>query len=112
MRNGAERSAYKKFPFRVLMVFKNAERRNNTAARLLAHTPPILSLVCLSTFEEVICNPLGKIWIRPVDFRDATKGTPFATVQPSAPRMVSDIAGQSDSLARVLQQQCGDAQIR
>lgn len=83
VRNGAERSAYKEFPFRVLMVFKNAERRNNTATRLLAHTPPILSLVCLSTFQEVICDPLGKIWIRPVDFRDATKGTPFATVQPS-----------------------------
>jgi hypothetical protein len=83
VRNGAERFAYKEFPFRVLMIFKNAERRNNTAARLLLHKPPILSLVCLSTFKEVICDPLGKIWIRPVDYRDATKGTPFATVQPS-----------------------------
>jgi hypothetical protein len=83
VRNGAERSAFKEFPFRVLMIFRTAERRNNTAARLLLHKPPVLALTYLSTFEEVICDPLGKIWIRPVDYREATKGTPFATVQPN-----------------------------
>jgi hypothetical protein len=78
IRNGATRDDYKKFPFRVLMVFKNAERRNNTAERLLQNTPPILRLAYLSTFEEVTHDPTGAIWIRPLDYREATEGTPFA----------------------------------
>jgi hypothetical protein len=78
VRNGATRDDYKKFPFRVLMVFKNAERRNNTAERLLQNTPPILRMTYLSTFEEVTNDPTGAIWIRPLDYRAATEGTPFA----------------------------------
>lgn len=78
VRNGANRDDFKKFPFRVLMVFKNAERRNNTAERLLQNTPPILRLAYLSTFEEVTRDPAGAIWIRPLDYREATNGTPFA----------------------------------
>jgi hypothetical protein len=77
MRNGASRSAYKEFPFRVLMILKNAERRNNTAERLLQSNPPILTLVYLSTFAEVTANPLGKIWIRPIDYRESVKETAF-----------------------------------
>jgi hypothetical protein len=83
VRNGAERSAFKEYPFRVLMVFKTAERRNNTAERLLQSTPPIFTHVCLSTFAEVTRNPLGPIWFCPADYRDTTKGTPFgATHRP------------------------------
>lgn len=78
VRNGATRDDFKKFPFRVLMVFKNAERRNNTALRLLQNTPPILTMVYFSTFEEVTHDPTGAIWIRPLDYRAATEGTPFA----------------------------------
>lgn len=78
-RNGAPRSAYKDYPFRVLMVFRNAERRNNTAERLLQSNPPILTQTCLTTIEEVKTDPLGAIWICPVDHRDATKGTSFDT---------------------------------
>ena len=78
VRNGATRDDFKKFPFRVLMVFKNAERRNNTALRLLQNNPPILRLVYLSTFDEVTHDPTGAVWIRPLDYREATKGTPFA----------------------------------
>jgi Replication-relaxation len=81
VRNGAPRSDYKAFPFRVLMVFKNAERRNNTAERLLQNNPPIFTHACLSTFEEVTTDPLGPIWIQPVDYRDATKGTQFDSGQ-------------------------------
>ncbi len=76
-RNGAPRSAFKEYPFRVLMVFKTAERRNNVAERLFQSNPPILSQVCLSTFEEVAADPLGKIWILPLAYREATKGTAF-----------------------------------
>jgi hypothetical protein len=81
VRNGAARSDFIKFPFRVLMVFKTVERRNNTAERLLQNNPPILTQVCLSTFEEVTANPFGAIWICPRDYRDATKGTPFEVKQ-------------------------------
>jgi hypothetical protein len=77
LRNGAARSAFKEFPFRVLMVFKTAERRNNTAERLLQNNPPILTQVCLSTIEEVTRDPLGAIWFCPVDYRKAVERTPF-----------------------------------
>lgn len=85
VRNRAARSAYKDYPFRILMVFKNAERRNNTAERLIQNSPPILSMACLSTFEEVKADPLGSIWICPGDYRKATMGTQFdvGTRQPS-----------------------------
>jgi hypothetical protein len=81
VKNGAARSAYKEYPFRVLMVFKTAERRNNTAERLLQNTPPIFTQACLSTLEEVKHDPLGAIWIRPLDYRGAVKGTPFDSEQ-------------------------------
>lgn len=71
VRNGATRSAFKEYPFRVLMVFKTAERRNNTAERLLQHNPPILTQVCLATLEQATANPLGAIWICPKDYKDA-----------------------------------------
>jgi hypothetical protein len=77
IRNGAARSEYKEFPFRVLIVLKNAERRNNTAERLLESSPPILTLAYLSTLTEVVADPLGKIWIRPVDYREAVKESAF-----------------------------------
>ena len=44
VRNGATRDDYKQFPFRVLIVFKTAERRNNTAERLLQANLPIASV--------------------------------------------------------------------
>lgn len=59
------------------MVFKNAERRNNAAEQLLQLTPPILTQVWLTTFAEATTDPLGPIWIRPLDYREATKNTPF-----------------------------------
>jgi Replication-relaxation len=77
VRNGAPRDDYKLFPFRVLIVFKTAERRNNTAERLLQKNLPILKQVCLSTLEEVTRDPLGAIWINPAAYREATKGSPF-----------------------------------
>ena len=79
VRNGHPRSAYKDFPFRVLMVFKTAERRNNLAEALLRFNPPILTQTWLSTFDEVLRDPLGTIWIRPGDYREAAKGTSFDT---------------------------------
>jgi hypothetical protein len=75
--NAAPTSAYKEFPFRVLIVLKNAERRNNTVERLLQSNPPILTIVYLSTFAEVMADPLGEVWTRPIDYRQAVKGSAF-----------------------------------
>lgn len=82
-RHGGRRDDYKEFPFRVLMVFKTAERRNNTAKHLLQNTPPILTQVWLTTLAEATTNPLGAIWIRPSEYRDVTKNTPFDAERPN-----------------------------
>jgi len=58
VRNGATAVDVKSFPFRVLIVLKSAERRNNTAERLLQNNPPILTLTWLATLEEVTSDPL------------------------------------------------------
>lgn len=78
VRHGQTPFDYEQFPFRVLVVVRNAERRNNLAERLLLLRPPILSQVWLSTLPETTQNPLGAVWVRPQDHRDATAGTPFA----------------------------------
>ena len=77
-RNGAPRSEPEKFPFRVLMVVKDAERRNNTAEGLLKSNPPIYDHVWLTTITEIKANPLGPIWICPDNYLKATKDTRFA----------------------------------
>jgi len=74
---GGLRGEFKEYPFRVLFVFKTAERRNNTAERLIQGNPPILTQVWLTTFAEATADPFGTIWIRPADYRDAVKGTRF-----------------------------------
>ncbi len=66
-RLGHAREEYSAFPFRVLMVFKSEERRDNTARTLLAMHPPILTQVWLATMEEVMEAPLNSIWVRPAD---------------------------------------------
>jgi hypothetical protein len=68
---------YKAFPFRVLMVLPNEDRRNNMAERLLQNEPPVLTMVWLTTFSEITADPLGAIWMRPLDYREITKRTPY-----------------------------------
>lgn len=75
---GLSPDAYKDAPFRVLMLFRNAERRNNAAERLLQNDPPIRTMVWLTTHDDFFNDPLGKIWLRPHDYDLATKTTPFA----------------------------------
>jgi len=77
IRNGAARDQLKEFPFRVLIILKSAERRNNTAERLVQNNPPILTFVWLTTLAEVTADPLGAIWIQPKDYREITIGTTF-----------------------------------
>jgi hypothetical protein len=79
VRCGATVADKKSFPFRVLIVLKTAERRNNTAERFLQITQPILTLTWLTTLAEVTTDPLGPIWVQPKSYRDVTNGTPFDT---------------------------------
>lgn len=77
VRNGAPRSAFQEYPFRVLMIFKTAERRNNIAEELVRCNPPVLTHAWLATLDEVKADPLGAIWVTPANYRDAVKGTAF-----------------------------------
>lgn len=83
VRHGFTPENYKDFPFRVLMVLPNEERRNNMAERLLQNDPPALSMVWLTTFAEVTADPLGAIWMRPLDYREITTSTQY---DPNRPR--------------------------
>ena len=78
-RNGASRSEFKKFPFRVLVVLKSVERRNNAAERLVQNSAPILTQAWLTNLAEVKANPLGSIWMRPGDYLKLVEDTPFYT---------------------------------
>jgi hypothetical protein len=77
VRHGRPAADFEQFPFRVLIILKNAERRNNTAENLLLVRPPILTQATLTTFAEVTSNPLGPIWVRPIDYRAAITGSAF-----------------------------------
>jgi len=77
VRRGGTREEYRQFPFRVLIVFKTAERRNNAAEAMLKCNTPILTQVCLSTIREVTEDPLGAIWFRPIDYRNAVQNSQF-----------------------------------
>ncbi len=77
VRNGAPRSAVREFPFRVLFTCRNAERRNNAIERMLCNRPPTLTQVWLTTMDELIADPMGAIWVQPIDYRTALEGTEF-----------------------------------
>lgn len=68
VKRGASRDEYRKHPFRVLIVCKSVERRDNIATRLLQCSPPILTHVSLSTLAQTVRDPFGDIWQRPVDY--------------------------------------------
>ncbi len=75
-RHGASSEEYEDYYFRVLVTCKTADRRNNLIERLLQCEPPILSQVWVTTFDEVISDPLGSVWMRPKEYRDAINGAP------------------------------------
>ena len=77
VRFGYGKDQYKELPFRVLMTFRNAERRNNAAVGLLGNRPPILTQTLLTTIDELKADPLGTVWIQPIDYRRAVAGTAF-----------------------------------
>jgi len=71
VRFGKSAAEFKDFPFRVLIVCKSKERRDNIAKMLLELHPPILTQVCLSTLAEVCADPFGEVWRIPADHGEA-----------------------------------------
>ncbi|CAN5716637.1 hypothetical protein BH10ACI4_BH10ACI4_38900 [soil metagenome] len=65
LRNGKLAAEFEKFPFRVLFVMKSRARLENTARTLVALRPPLRSQVWLTTLEDVVRDPLARIWITP-----------------------------------------------
>ena len=92
-RYGRPRAEFKTFPFRVLMTFRTAERRNNAAERMLLGRPPVLTMVWMTTLPELVQDPLGRIWVRPQDYLKATEGTLY---DPTRPRDPSTYRRQAD----------------
>ena len=72
---GGHRNEFADYPFRVLVIFPTAERRNNVAERLLLVDPPIKTMVWLTTMPEMLSDPLGPIWMRPVDYMEVIAGS-------------------------------------
>lgn len=68
IRNGRAAGEYKEFPFRLLIVLQSMQRRDNIAERLINWNPPIFSQAWLTTSTHVIKDPLGSIWIKPLQF--------------------------------------------
>ena len=84
-RHGRPHAEFEQFPFRVLIVVRNAERRNNLAERLMLLRPAILSQVWLTTFPEATVDPLGAIWVTPQAYRTSVAESPFASFQQAPP---------------------------
>jgi Replication-relaxation len=90
---GGTREEFEQYPFRVLAVFKTAERRNNAAERLLAINPPLKTMVWLTTMPEMLRDPLGPIWVQPADYQEVIARSGH---QVSAPRLLGGYRRQTE----------------
>jgi hypothetical protein len=70
VKHRAPADSFEEFPFVALFVVKSIERRNNITERLLALAPPILSQVWVTTMAELLRNPLGRVWLQPIAYRN------------------------------------------
>jgi hypothetical protein len=67
----------------VLVVFKTSgsrsaqERLFNHAHCLSRLDPPVRTLVWLTTHAEFVANPIGRVWLCPMDYAQALVGTPY-----------------------------------
>ena len=78
LRCGGTAEEFKDHPFRVLIILQNAERRNNLAERLMNCSPPVKFQTWLTTLDELLQNPVGQVWVCPLDYARATAGTAYA----------------------------------
>jgi Replication-relaxation len=68
---GGRREDAKLYPFRVLVVCKSEERRNNLAEQLLRTEPPFSKMVLVTTHTACVRDPLGDIWLTPAAYKAA-----------------------------------------
>lgn len=76
-RFGAHSSSFKSYPFRVLIVVKTQERRNNLLERLIHCSKPVNGMIWVATLKELKEGPLDAIWINPRSYLIGLKGTAF-----------------------------------
>lgn len=62
--------ANRPLPFRVLWIFHTATRQGHAAEYFLNNSPPILTQAWMTTMDELLADPFGLIWVRPIDYRD------------------------------------------
>jgi hypothetical protein len=89
IRCGLDPAGYKEVPFRVLVTLLNVERRNNVAERLIKEPQLLKQQFLLTTFEEVMRDPLGAVWISLKDYAQATAETMYDPKIYTADRRVS-----------------------
>lgn len=102
-RCGASREERKNFGFRVLIVCKSEERRNNIAAKLLLNSPPVHTLAWLTTAAEITTKPTDPIWIRPIDYQTITVNTRFDPFRTDARSSYRTDAEREAFVARAIQ---------
>jgi len=86
---GHQREEYRRFPFRVLMVFRTAARRDNVGRKLLAASAPIKSQVWLATMLELKADPLSSIWLTPKHYEGGPRDHRSESAVPIFPRPIS-----------------------
>lgn len=67
-RFGVERDRFSEFPFRVLLICKSIQRKNNVATRFLRNEPPLLTQVWMAIITDAISSPLNSLWSTAKDY--------------------------------------------
>ncbi len=67
---GGTREEAKKYPFRVLLVCRGQDRRNNLAERLLQVQPAFSTMVLITTQAECVHDPLGNVWMTAAAYKE------------------------------------------
>lgn len=73
-RYGQEGDRKEDYPFRVLVTAITEERRNNLVEQALAVGS--LDMIWVSVFDEFVNDPLGKVWVRGVEYQEIIRRIP------------------------------------
>lgn len=78
-RSGGTRADAADYPFRVVFAVKNEERRNNLLEELVRPNgrPLIHDQFWCTTWEEILADPFGPIYLHVADYQAATQGTMY-----------------------------------
>ena len=78
-RAGGTRADVADYPFRVVFAVKNEERRNNLLEELARPNgrPLIHDQFWCTTWDEILADPFGPIYLHVADYQAATRGTMY-----------------------------------